>query len=532
MLNKLNEDELELVLQLNLDPVIGFPSIQWPTQKRCYDSKARYRWIGGGNRRGKSGELAFEAAAVARRMHATRSVNKATTGLILAPSREQLQDPWEKKLLQDCELPGFAGRPLIPAWEIEKVWYTHGAGAPTLRQINLKNGNIIRFGVSKDPESWKRRAGQQLAWIILDESEGNVSLLNELYPRLLDANKDPDIVAQAGGGWILWGATPTTANAALTKFIADCDDPKLEDWAGFRLSDDDGSEIDRVERERLRPAFSDDDYELRMRGTTSFVDRLLIYGKQWDEARIMLTQDYVPQRMDNIWVGYDPGGAGKESHDTGIMFTAISQDEPRTIKVWRYLRLNRTTLGFDVDLIAKVLRGRSVEGFVPDPSINKTEKGTGKSLRMQLKEELAKQKIVVHRGLIHVLNRHDPGIKRVQTYMEQGLFRISPSPQCGGQIVRGQFVGYRSYEPGVYQGAKGVVKIDDEAPDTARYIVMAAPRWVPRGCGGPQWEGPEKPLPPPPPPPPELSQDQINFQLQMERSARLVGPMFRRRYRN
>ena len=69
--------------------------------------------------------------------------------------------------------------------------------------------------MSKDPETWKRRAGQQLAWMLLDEAEGNMNLLNELYPRLLDANKDPEIVAQAGGGWLLWGATPTTANVAL-----------------------------------------------------------------------------------------------------------------------------------------------------------------------------------------------------------------------------------------------------------------------------------------------------------------------------
>jgi hypothetical protein len=526
---------LELRLRAKLDPVMNFTP--WPTQSRCYASKARYRWIGGGNRRGKSALLAIEAAAVARRLHPTRTVNKATTGLILAPSREQLQDPWAKKLLKDCELPGFAGRPLIPEWEIKKVYYTHGAGEPTIRQIDLKNGNIIRFGVSKDPESWKRRAGQQLAWILLDESEGNVSLLNELYPRLLDANKDPEIVEQAGGGWILWGATPTTANQALTKFIADCDDPKLPDWEGFRLNDDDGSDIDRAERERLRPAFTDDDFELRMKGTTSFVDRLLIYGRQWNDQRIMRKDDYVIQPDDNIWCAYDPGGAGAESHDTGILFAAINKKEPTKLRIVHCIRLTRTILAYDFRRIASFLKGRALEAFVPDIAVHRTDKATGKNLRQQIKEEMIKQEIRCHRGIIMPHNRHDPGIRRVQTYLEEGLIEVNSSKESGGMIFRSQMLAYRSYEPGQYQGIRGVVKIDDELPDCIRYLIMSlnAGRtrvsYVGRPCGEPQWTEAEKPTPPPVVVP-ELTPEELCYQEQLERSRRMMAPLMRRRYRN
>jgi hypothetical protein len=527
-----DEALLELRLRAKIDPVLGFKP--WPTQTRCYTSKVRYRWIGGANRRGKSAMLAVEAAGAARRMHPTRTVNKPTTGLILAPSREQLQDPWEKKLLKDCELPGYAGRPLIPEWEVAKVYYTHGAGAPTLRQIDLKNGNIIRFGVSKDPESWKRRAGQQLAWIILDESEGNVNLLNELYPRLLDANKDPEIVAQAGGGWILWGATPTTANAALTKFISDCDDPKLEDWEGFRLGDIDGDADDKRERERLRPAFSEDDYDLRMIGSQTFVDRLLIYGKQWNDKRIMRTTDYEVQPDDNLWCSYDPGGAGAESHDTGILFAAINQKEPTKLHFVQFIRLNRTILSYDFKRIAHYLKGRNLEGFVPDIATNKTEKATGKTIRQQIREEMQKQGIHSYRGIVTPYNRHDPGIRRVQTYLDEGLIDLSPSKESGCLTVRHQMLSYRSYEEGVYQGVRGVVKMDDEACDCVRYLICAlnAGRtrlcYVPRGCGGPQWTTVERPTPPV-----EtvvtLTPDQANYQAQLERSRRLTAPMNRRR---
>jgi hypothetical protein len=461
--SNVDEDELDYLIQRRLDPVLNFTP--WPTQHRCYVSKARYRWIGGANRKGKSALLGVEAASAARRLHPTRTVSKPTTGLILAPSREQLQDPWEKKLLKDCELRGFEGRPFIPAQEIAKVWYTHGAGAPTLKQIDMKNGNTIRFGVSKDPESWKRRAGQALSWIILDEAEGDLNLLNELYPRLLDANKDEQIVREAGGGWLLWGATPTTANVALMRFIQTCEDPKEPDWEGFRMGEADGDAADKRERERLRGAFSDEDFDLRMLGTVDYADRLLIYGKHWDDQRVMIAPDYEVHPDDNLWCAYDPGGAGQESHDTGILFAAISKDQPTLIKVVHFIRMNRTILSYDFKRIAHYLRGRTLEGFIPDIASNKTEKTTGKSLSWQMKEEMARQEIKSYRGIILPYNRHEPGIRRVQTYLDDGLIKINASKASGGQLLRQQMLSYRSYEEGVYQGARGVVKKDDEGPD-------------------------------------------------------------------
>jgi hypothetical protein len=526
-----DEDAIDLLLQIKLDPVRNF--MPRPTQALCYASKARYRWIGGNNRRGKSAMLAIEAAAVARRLHPTRTVNKPTTGLILVPHREQLQDPWEKKLLKDCELTGFVGRPLIPMSEIDKVYHNHGAGAPTLKQITMKNGNIIRFGLSGVAKTWKQRAGQQLAWILLDEAEGDESLLGELYPRLLDANKDAEIVAQAGGGWLLWGATPTSANRALSKFIETCEDPKVNDWQAFRTGDADGDALDMEERERLRPAFSDEDFQLRMRGSANFVDRLLIYGRQWDDNVHMRASDYEIRPDDNLWVGHDGGGAGKESHDTGIGVFAIRKEEPRKLILVKYIKLNRTTLRYDAKVLASYLRGRKLEGYVADPQyIAKTEKGSGKTIRQQLIEALLAEKITVRRGLTHVLNWHDPGIARTKYYLENKLLEVNPSYESGGQLARQQMISYRSYEAGVYQGIRGVVKTEDEAPDVIRYVIMAKPLWMPHPCGDPAWEGPSKPPPPAPPPPVDLTPDQINFQAQLERSRRLSAPMQRTRFRN
>lgn len=524
-----NLDLVELQLRLKMDPIRNMTL--WPTQKRCDKSKARYRWIGGANRKGKSAFLGWLLAACARRLHPTRSVSKPVTFLVLAPSREQLQDPWEKKLLKDCELPGFEGQPFIPKWEVKRAWYTTGAGAPTIRQIDLKNGNTIRFGISKDVDAWKRRAGQAIFAIILDEAEGDENLINELYPRLLDANKDPTIIAEAGGGWILWGATPTTQNKALAKFIETCDaqTPETSDWEAFRFGVDEGSALDLSERERLKAAFSDEDYELRMRGTTQFTDRLLIYGKQWVEHKHMRAADYEVQPEDNLWCVYDPGGAGKESHDSGISFFALNKAEPRKLRWVKAILVNRTTFAYDIQLIAHYLRGRTLEGFIQDPNSNRSEKGTGRRMWDQVRDEFRKLKITCNRMHVWVNSRHDMGIKLVQSYLEQGLIEINPSKESGGQKARWQVVTYKSYEPGMYTGAHGVVKLQDELVDVLRYVVVAKPFWVNRPCGKSLWvdDGP-----PPVPPPLILTEEQANYQRQMERSASMASFSVRKRLRN
>lgn len=528
---KLDEDLLELQLQQSIDPILNYkPS---PTQKRCMASRARYRWIGGPNRGGKTAHVAVELAMCARRMHPTRTVTLDGTYLVLAPSREQLQDPWEKKLLKDCELRGFRGRPLIPEWEIKKVHYTHGAGAPTIKQIEMKNGHIIRFAVSKDVDSWKRQQGKAVLGIFPDESEANVQLMNEWYARLLDANDDPEINKQAGGGMILWGATQTTANPALGEFVRLCEslEPETNDWEAFRISPDEAV-VGREERERLKVAFSDEDYDVRMMGKAGFADRLLIYGKQWNDAVHVREADYEPEESDNLYVAYDPGGAGKESHDTGIMFAAVNKEQPMKLHIWQYLRLNRTTLGYDLKRIAHILRGRAIEAFIPDPNTDRADKGTGRTLWQQIREAMSVEKIHSHRGLIHVLGRHDPGIARTRKYLDDGNIDFSPSKATGCPFARQQIVGYRSFEPDIFQGARGVVKVDDEAPDCLRYIVMAKPRWMNRACGRPAWDGAERPPPPKPVPAEPLTPDQQNYQLQLERSARMAASTLRRRLRN
>ncbi len=531
-------DLLELAIRQRLDPCLLYRP--GPTIARFHASKARYRWIGGKNRGGKTTGLINEVVLCARRLHPTRTVTKNGVYLLLAPARDQLQDPWGVRLLEQSQLKGECyARPYIPPWEIKPdgIKYTHGGGRPTVKEIQLLNGHTIKFSVTKDVGTWKRKQGQNYLGIALDESEVSKDLIMEMYRGLLDSNSDDDIVREAGGGWLAWGATETTTNAPLQEFITLCENPEQNDWEGFRLTKDENPAIKAEEREKLRVAFTEEDYQVRMEGTEGYADRLAIYGKQWNDARHMRTTDYIVQPEDNLWCAYDPGGAGAESHDTGIVFAAINKAEPTKLRFVHCIKLNRTILSYDFKRIAHFLRGRTLEGFVPDIATNKTEKATGKTIRWQMKEEMSRQKIKSYRGIVTPMNRHDPGIKRVQTYLDENLIELNPSKESGCMLLRQQMLSYSSYEEGVYQGARGVVKKDDDLVDPLRYLIMAinAGRtrlcYVPRGCGEAQWSGAERP-----PPPIEiivpLTVDQENFQAQLERSRRIAGSVGRRRMRN
>lgn len=537
-MSRLNTDLIELAIRQQQDPCLKYRP--GPTITRFHASKARYRWIGGKNRGGKTTGLINEIVLCARRLHPTRTVSKNGVYLVLAPARDQLQDPWGVRLLEQSQLKGDCyGKPYIPPWEIKPdgIKYTHGGGRPTVKEIQLLNGHTLKFSVTKDVATWKRKQGQNYLGIVLDESEVQKDLITEMYRGLLDANSDDDIVREAGGGWMAWGATETTTNAPLQDFITLCEDPEKTDWEAFRLVQDENPAIKGEERERLRVAFSEEDYKVRMEGTEGYADRLAIYGKQWNDERHMRSSDYIIKPDDNLWCAYDPGGAGAESHDTGILFAVINKEAPTKVRVVQCILLNRTILAYDFKRIVHWLRGRTLEGFIPDIATNKTEKATGKSIRWQMREEMIKQDIKCYRGIVSPMNRHDPGIRRVQTYLDENLIELNPSKESGCQLLRRQMLSYSSYEEGVYQGARGVVKKDDELVDDLRYLLMGmnAGRsrlcYVPRGCGEPQWASAERP------PPPvvtiiPLTQDQENFQAQLERSRRICAPMQRRRLRN
>lgn len=490
-----------LALRESQDPLRSYTP--GPTALRCFESRARYRWLGGPNRGGKSAHGAVELALAALRRHPTRSV-KSVNGvyLVFAPSRDQLADPWGKKLLKESELKGDqSGFPLIPPWEIERVYWIHGAGAPVPKEVKLKNGNRILFFVSGDKNVWRRVQGKGMVLgIVVDESAGNDILFHECTARLLDANSHQKVREEAGGGWFLWLATETEANTGLASYIDKCEDPTNEQFEGFRIQPGENPAILQEEREKLRDVLGEEQYAIRMEGSLSQGATLRIFP-QFSVLRHVRADDYHIGDDDNLWVGYDPG-----TNFTGIVIAALNRERGRKVRVVKCWQPRRTTIAHDVDLIRNFLQGRKVECIVYDPAARAVEK-TGQSVYSQLGEKLRLARVQVWRGLAMGRNRHEDTIPVVRYYMDpnpkdpkaESLLELNPSPDSGCKLLATQLIAYSNREsPNNLLGTEHVVKENDHLVDALRYLLCERPGWVNRGPNPALWgEGTNGEAPPP-----------------------------------
>lgn len=487
-LNDAQRALLTLAIRRQQDAVRQFqPS---PTQAACRASRARFRLLMGPNRSGKTGYAAWEIAAAARRLHPTRSTQVAGTFLVFAPSRDQLTDPWAKKLLRQSELKGPCfEHPFIPDEEIESVHYTYGAGEPTVKVILLKNGNSIWFFVSGDPHVWKRVQGRGMVLgIAIDESAGTRQLLMECAARLLDANNNDLVRSQAGGAWLLWSCTETTVNDALIETKAKCESPDFPDFELFKISPDECPAISMVEREKLRDFMDADEYAMRMLGTGSALQSMMVYP-QWDDKRHVATADYVPDDTDNLWIGYDPG-----TNFTGIVLAAITKDTPMTLRVVRCWQPTRQTIEQDVAMIRDHLQGRTLEGWVYDQAARKVEK-VGESVIAKLHRILmGPDGIKIRRGLSMGRSRYEDGVPLVRHYLTPGrvantppLIQVNPSPASGCGLLRQQML-YAHFTDNAWELKEdNISKGNDHLSDALRYLITRRPGWVKRELNPKLW---------------------------------------------
>src|SRR6185436_4912635 len=116
--------------------------------------------------------------------------------------------------------------------------------------------------------------------IVFDESAGTQQLLEEAMTRLLDANSNPIVKREAGGGWLLWGATQTKKSPAFDHFLALCQSESDADYAAFSLTPGENPAILQEEREKLQSIMSKESYEIRMLGHGSAAGSMALYP-QW-----------------------------------------------------------------------------------------------------------------------------------------------------------------------------------------------------------------------------------------------------------
>lgn len=462
-----------------------------PSQQLANDSRARYIGIRGGNRTGKSSLSAKKLATVARRLPDCKTTQVTGVYIVFCPSRSQISDPWGKKLLKASEVKGaLFEKPFIPAYEIANVRYTYGAGEPTVNLIELKNGNQILFCVSGDKNVWKRIEGKgMILGIVFDESAGTEQLLEEAMTRLLDANSSEQINREAGGAWIIWGATQTKKSPAFERFLALGQSGTNPDYAAFDLIPGENPAIDQAEREKMSAIMSKDAYEIRMLGHGSAAGAMSLYP-QWDDDvnLVLVGNEYAPGIDDNLWVFYDPG-----THYTGIVFAAVNRLFPNRVNVYRFVQTQRTTLEYDVKLIRDELGGRWLEGFVYDQAARKLDK-TGSTVAGSL-WKLFNQKgydVRMHRGMLMGKSEYALTVPLMRSYIRcppgsDVTTNLILNRENGCALLRWQIQNCAFKENAYDLKESNIQEGNDHGSDACRYGISRRPSWVDRGNNPRLW---------------------------------------------
>ncbi len=507
------------------DPLIHYkPS---PTQYQIHHRTARYILITAPSRAGKTSCNSMDLAMCARRKHPTKTVRSLNgTYLVFGTSREALRDNWYGKLVDSSKLRGPAEEyGMLPSWEIFSKKYSGSGADRTIKEIVMRHpddpdkpGHRILFALSGDPKTWRRLEGKdRVLGIYFDEVEGSRDLFTECFRRLVETNSHPAIFAEAGGGFISWSGTETKENEVFKEWMDKCERPEeFPEYKLFKITPHETGAISEDERLKMAMNLSKEDYEISMKGIGRYADRLLIYGRQLDPRRHLLEFDYEPQPEDNLWVVYDPGF----DHNTALAIAAIRPSKPNKIHWVRAWTHRQTAMGHEIHLLRQYLRGRFIECMVVDPASHKTEKGSGKKLITQIRDEMLRAGIKSMRGFRMPYNRHAPGILDVRRFLDpvpgnpnaEPLMCFNPSRESGVSVMWTQMCNYRSHKEGQWQGIHGVVKKNDDLNDCVRYLVactdrspwavqkgawvtptMMRPTWVKRPLNKPLWEGDDTP---------------------------------------
>lgn len=447
-----------------------------PTQERYLLSTALHRLATGGNRTGKTTIGVADTALILRGRHPVRKFPGPVRALILTQSRAQAAQVVGRKLFNASELMGpMHDIPMIPEREIEDL-RTMSVGLTVPYWLRLKNGSEAIFAWSGVDATWSRIQGMEFDLADLDEDAGTPELMREIAGRLLVARSDP---TKPYGGMINWHATPTAGSEALRDFREKCADENAKDYEAFHIKAGENPAVSDEALAAFRETLGAKHFAVRGTGTKTATDLVAIYGEQWDDTKHILSENYEPTETDNLWAVIDPGFA----HPAGITCAALSQDDPHQIKVVEYHDVRGRSMADWLAIIAEWLDGRFLDGLVLDPASYRTEY-TGKSVFRQIEALLDDPKtgIRLRNKVMTGRNRHWDGISRVRQYLkphdrEKPLLVLNPtSIGCG--LAASQMKAYRGRASSKFTGEGGVVKKDDEFPDTVRYLITCAPTWV------------------------------------------------------
>lgn len=467
------------------------------TQRDILTNQSTYNLVDSANQGGKTTTAIVDCAAKARGIHPAFPWYGPVKILVIVPSRAQAATIWGKRLLDASDIRAkvksasgveidLSREPLIPKGEIEShSWSVSPQGRyPGL--IKLKNGSEIVLFLSGASKGWERLQGIAFDLCYRDEAVGNEDLGNEVFPRLLAAQTAVQRGHRPWGGSIMWVATATLINKEFEDFRQRCVEGK-PGYKRFWIDPKENPGVSVEVREGMRDSMSEHAAAVRLDGTAGAMDDVVIFRHQLDSDRHRMAEPYEPSPLDNIWVGWDPGW----DHPFGLLFMAVSPDNPMRLTVWKAINGRRRTLDHIANEIATTLDGRMVEAFVFDPAAKKTEHSRGQSVAYQMEQLLDQMGVRSHRGILYGRNRYEDTIPAMQRYFDpspqdrsvEALIRIGgdhPTQFNGCGQVWEQLCKYRRKVDTSQLRGHNIHKHDDEFVDLIRYIISREPSWCHR----------------------------------------------------
>jgi hypothetical protein len=452
-----------------------------PVQSAFWHAIARYKLAEGANRTGKTTVMLAKEANILRGLDPAHPYIRPIRVLFLVKQRLQASQVVGRKLFDACELPGKIGAfPFIPKWEIASLGQLK-VGFHVPYHLVMKNGNEAFFKWSDAPETHDAVKGMKLDRVALDEDAGTLSLLHELYVRLADSRSE----YPGFGGALTWSATPEIGNEALFEYRKQCQRGNPEYFRVLIPRADHGA----ISEETVAALAQQlgEMAEVKVFGSKTSEEVYAVYGQQWNDKRHMATVDYDTMPDDNLWIGYDPG----VDHATGIMVAAINREHPTRLNVIQFWNLKKTTIMEEIRIVKEWLAGRRLTGVVYDTNAKNQDK-VGQSLLGHMQKVMTEEGILPMVGFFQSQKKHEPGIALVRHFLNPNpdnpatapLIQVNPSIESGGQIVREQILRLQARKKRRYAGDTLLIRGEDEACDTLRYLVMKRPAWNPDwSCG-------------------------------------------------
>lgn len=461
------------------------------TQLLFFKSQALYTLITSGNRTGKTTAAIIHCASTARGKNPYKKWYGPVRLMVIVPKRAQAAGIWGRRMLSGSNIrvtvttPGgkhidLSRQPLIPADEIDQLVWSYSPAGKFPGYLRLKNGSEIYTFLSDNPKAFEKVQGFDFDGVYRDEANGNDELGDEILGRISDAQSDP---LRPGAGYIVWTATATLENTEFYEYKKRCEEGAFQHEL-FCIPPDESPIVTKEVRENMRALMSPEAAAIRLDGTGTFRDTILVFREQWNTERHVLKEDYVPGPLDSLWIAWDPGW----DHAFGLLCCAIRPELPYTINVVRYYGDRHKTLDYVANCMAEWLDGRFLEALVCDPNAKRTEHSRGKSMAFQMEQLLSQMHVNMKRGIIYGRNIYTDTIPMMQRWLDpdpgnrlaQPRFVVNPtSPGCG--MVIEQIMKYRLKKKAT--DARNHYNIhgkDTEAVDCARYLISREPVWTER----------------------------------------------------